>query len=139
MKEFGHNIAFNYTEFRKPDTGIAGRRNSSGYDSLSDDEGGRDGSQKSELISGLLRDANSTPVPSLPPTEVAGPAVEPAVAVPEGRYTRGWLKSQCQSYSKDSSTGGLNWQELYSAIFDLLSSSEDNSGIENNVSVTAFE
>lgn len=129
VNEFGHNIVFNYTEFKKPvrDLGSVSQRNSSGYDSLSDDEAE---SQKSELISGLFLDTNSTSGP--PPISKQA---APAVGEPEAKYTRGWLKSQCQSCSKDNSNGGLQWQELYSAVFDLLSSSEDNSGIENNVSV----
>lgn len=119
-KEFGHNIAFKYAEL-PPCTSRqeAASQHSSGYDSLSDDA---QESQKSELISGLLHSGTN-----LSASETAD------VAVPlcgRSKYTGEWLKEQCRSCSKGNV---VEWRDLYSAVFELLSSCEENYSIENSV------
>lgn len=116
VMEFGHNIVFKHVESQKPSATNHG--NSSGYDSLSDDEQASS-DQKSELISGLFYENSSSEVVS-----------EVKESVPTD-YSGEWLKQQCQSCS----SGGFDWQDLYKAVFELLSSPSDNSGIENDVSI----
>lgn len=123
VREFGHNIAFKYTE-HAPDP----ERTSSGYDSLSDDE---ELATDSQLLSGLFCDATAVPA-TCHVTDVVSAKDSP---LPGGsKYTGEWLKMQCQSCSKENTSSGLEWQDLYSAVFEYLSSSEENSGIENEVS-----
>lgn len=124
VKEFGHNIAFKYIE-PSHDPNRTSHSSSSGYDSLSDEEFV---SSDSHLISGLLLDAGTTnPAPGPSTGEGGDQAV---VSEPSGgKYSGDWLKKQCQSCSE----AGIEWQEMCSAVFDVLSSSEDNSAIENNV------
>lgn len=124
VKEFGHNIVFKHAE---PQTRATQRdvASSSGYDSLSDDEFG---APKSDLISGLLHGTDPSSSSVSGPTE--GGATRVTVPSSGGsKFTGEWLKQQCQSYS----SGGLEWRDVYSAVFDLLSSCKENSGIENNV------
>ena len=127
VKEFGHNISFNYLEFKKPVCVTESKAERSGYDSLSDDEEMPSVAQKSELISGMFN-GSVDPVSQPPSRQTVSAASESG-----GKYSGEWLKSQCQSCCKGN--GGLQWGELYSAVFDLLSSPEENSGIENNVCV----
>ncbi len=123
VKEFGHNIIFKFAESQE------GKQSSNGYDSLSDDE-----SRKPELMSGLLHTAHSQAADSVPSQtkQLAAEATIPSYG--GSKYTGQWLKKQCQSCCKKSS-GGLEWEALYSAVFDLLSSCQENPGIENNVCV----
>jgi hypothetical protein len=132
VKEFGHNIVFKHSE---PEAVT-----SSGYDSLSDDEFG---AHKSELLSGLVHGTGPSMQVSGPSMQVSGPSMQVNGCVREGeahttapaKYTQEWLKEQCQSCSGGSMSGGLEWRDLYSAVFDLLSSCKEDSGIENNVCV----
>lgn len=132
MKEFGHNIVFKYPESKKN----MSPRNSSGYDSLSDDETVPNGAQKSELISGLFQSTEANPTVHVSSDQAVVKKVTDSPTT-GGKYTGEWLKKECQSCSRDMVNGGLEWQDLYSALFELLSSSEDNSAIENNVSMIA--
>ena len=118
VREFGHNIPFKFTEHAP-----YSERTSSGYDSLSDDE---ELATDSQLLSGLFCDAAAPPATCHVTDQVS--------ALPGGSmYTGEWLKMQCQSCSKENTSSGLEWQDLYSTVFEYLSSSEENSGIENQV------
>lgn len=122
VREFGHNIAFKYAE-RAPDP----ERTSSGYDSLSDEE---ELATDSQLLSGLFCDTAALPATCHVTDQVSAETAP----LPEGsEYTGEWLKMQCQSCSKENTSSGLEWNDLYSAVFEHLSSSEENSGIENEV------
>lgn len=123
-REFGHNIVFRHAE-----TSQSMQVDSSGYDSLSEDEFEQSSSQKSELLSGFFHGITSH---SQPPEELVSAEQETSQILP---YSRDWLKKQCQFCCKGGSIEkSLEWKELYASVFDILSSSEDNSGIQNSVS-----
>lgn len=120
VKEFGHNIAFKHVEVEAQQEECA---SSNGYDSLSDEE---HCVPKSELMSGLPCD-----------TEPAETQLrEKKMATPSSiglKYTGEWLKRQCQSLNEGKIMSGLEWKDLFWAVFELLHSCEENSAIENNV------
>lgn len=51
-------------------------------------------------------------------------------------YTSEWLARQLQKGCVGESS--IGWDELYKAVFDLLSSAQDNTLIQNDVSVTSY-
>lgn len=121
-EEFGKNITFKHMQPMNFDN----RREDSdrGYDSLSDDEAAKN----SDLIISLFNDSEASSHPSS--------SLEDVPSVPSGqkassKCTGEWLKEKCQSCV---SMGEMEWQDLYSAVFELLSSAEDNSTIQNDVS-----
>ncbi len=118
--EFGHNIVFKHAETSQPV-----QFDSSGYDTLSEDEYEQSDCRRSELFSGLFHDVASHS--QLPPVSASLPAERVHL------YSGEWLKKQCQSCCMKKANGGFEWKELYSTVFDVLSSSEDNSGIQNSV------
>ena len=126
LKEFGHNIVFKYnTSAAPPESTHSHRAKSSGYDSLSDDEMVAQDSQRSELLDLLQSSeaAKSSQAPLHLPPVVHEEAIQ---------YTAEWLRKQCQVCCRNS--GGLQWKDLYSGVFELLVSDVENSGIENDVS-----
>lgn len=131
-KEFGHKIAFKYnTEpqflIRKLANESSGC--SSGYDSLSDDEQVCSDSLKTELVSGMFE--ASLPLPHSNPCVGIEISDSPLPGV--GKYTGSWLKKECQMCARENVGEHLEWNDLYSAIFEHLSSTGDNSSIENYV------
>ena len=127
VKEFGHNIVFKYMELAK-NSEAASPKECSGYDSLSDEEQTSSNSLKFELISGLFHKVENSYQSHTNGEEMVAEALPSSVG---NKYTAEWLKKECQSCSK---TVGLEWQELYSAIFQIMSSTKDNSEIQNDVS-----
>ncbi len=136
--EFGKRI-----KFRFPKHMSSGRNQSSntvsndsvgvvregGYDSLSDDDEGEGGSgSHSELLTDILCQPHAGNTLSKC-SNVAEPALKPPVVVSsESLYSAKWLQAKCLGYGT-----GADWKDLFSAIFDYLSSGDED--IENNVSV----
>ena len=104
---------------------------SSGYDSLSDEEEGRPNIVTSALLNGIKSAPPSSEVPKGKKITGAKRTSSSAAAAP---YTGAWLKQQCQECTKHGLLG-ISWQDLYSAVFEHLSSTHDNTAIQNDVSV----
>ena len=121
VKEFGHNIAFKHIE---PEA----QQGNVGYDSLSDEEYFV---QSTEFLSGVHHNTVSSMVCKNHVLEMNEKMVGPSSR--GSKYIGEWLQRQCQSISEEKTTTGLDWKDLYSAAFELLSSYEENSAIENNV------
>ena len=104
---------------------------SSGYDSLSDEEEGRPNIVTSALLNGIKSaPPSSSEVPKGKKITGAKRTSSNAAAAP---YTGAWLKQQCQECTKHGLLG-ISWQDLYSAVFEHLSSTHDNTAIQNDVS-----
>ena len=130
VDEFGCNIRFSYSNEKvenrnSPQVNGLGRR-SGGYDSLSDEEDDSTGTLSGQLLTGIMSKAEAIRREDVP---VAAAAV--SKPHPAGKYSGEWLKRACQDHV---SGGGLNWQDLFRAVFELLSAGGDNSSIENDVS-----
>ena len=102
---------------------------SSGYDSLSDEEEGRPNIVTSALLNGI----KSGPPPSEVPKEKKITGAKKMSSSAAAPYTGAWLKQQCQECTKHGLLG-ISWQDLYSAVFEHLSSTHDNTAIQNDVS-----
>ena len=50
-------------------------------------------------------------------------------------HSGGWLRQQLQALTRSDGLSGVAWDELFSAVFELLSSARDNGSIENDVRV----
>ena len=145
-KEFGHNITFQFedsasqhslqTEEVKPKRGgskdlpprsldPATHEDGDGYDSLSDSEGSRPNLVASALLNGMA----SFPA-SVKAAEVRASPSSDSSEVP---YSGAWLKNKCQDCIQRG-MAGMTWQDLYSAIFEVLSSTGNNTAIQNDVS-----
>ena len=123
-KEFGLSIVF------KSDAEEA-RSVSSEHDSLSDSDDLKPDAFTNVFLQGLesVNAAEDEPKrkPSKPPSsEECSQA--PAVTVHSGA----WLRAECQKCAEE--LGGMSSQELFRAVFDLLSSAEDSLVIQNEVS-----
>ena len=104
---------------------------SSGYDSLSDEEEGRPNIVTSALLNGIK---SGPPPPSLEvPKGKKITGAKGTSSRPAAPYTGVWLKQQCQECTKHGLLG-ISWQDLYSAVFEHLSSTHDNTAIQNDVS-----
>ena len=104
---------------------------SSGYDSLSDEEEGRLNIVTSALLNGIKSaPPSSSEVPKGKKITGAKRTSSTAAAAP---YSGAWLKQQCQECTKHGLLG-ISWQDLYSAVFEHLSSTHDNTAIQNDVS-----
>ena len=101
---------------------------SSGYDSLSDEEEG-----PNIVTSALLNGIKSGPPPSEVPKEKKITGAKKMSSSAAAPYTGAWLKQQCQECTKHGLLG-ISWQDLYSAVFEHLSSTHDNTAIQNDVS-----
>ena len=161
-KEFGHNIAFkfeetvdNYSKTKnrtaatknrtlatddevksKPQAstgsiaiGCSSQHDSAGYDSLSDDEYGRPNLVTSALLNSMKNGPPSSEVPK--PKKPNG--VKKLVPMVVAAYSGAWLKQRCQECTKHGLLG-ITWHDLYSAVFELLSSTQDDTAIQNDVS-----
>ena len=150
-KEFGHNVTFKYTSTASNLSSRAhsGRTSSStnsplsssgGYDSLSDDERTEEASRRSNVITSTL--LNGMQQTSLTASRTSASEVRSKLSDRGNRggtgasvsslYSASWLKEQCQLCAGDSS---LSWKDMYSAMFEVLSSTGDNAAIQNDVSV----
>ena len=140
-EEFGKKIKVHYHQQlcggsgdreAVPSNGL-GRGSSGGYDSLSDDEvEGRCSSIiNSELLTGIL----CQPKPENPAKKdsrcvsVRDAATPPSKPVYSGKYSGEWLQAKCRSCGT-----GSDWKDLFAAVFEYLSSGEETSSIENDVS-----
>ena len=146
-KEFGHNIVFRNSHFLEkvpPDIGD-GERESGGktasssagaqYDSLSEGEDGKTDIFSTALLNGMA--SKESPKH----TEVrdtlsanSGRKDIVAMATGDGRaspYSGSWLAEQLQLSSTE---GGMPWHDLYTSVFELLSSTQESAAIQNDVS-----
>lgn len=106
-----------------------GSKVSAGYDSLSDEEDGK----PSLVASALLNSMKSGPPSSEVPKTKKPNGVKKMAPVVVAPYSGAWLKQQCQECTKHGLLG-ITWQDLYSAVFEHLSSTQDNTAIQNDVS-----
>lgn len=120
--EFGHNILYKYDE-----TEHSLQLESSGYDTLSEDEVEQSDFQRSKMMSGLFQSHCQPHVSVTLADEEVGKFTQ-------HEYTGEWLKEQCQSSCRKQADRGFEWKELYGGVFEVLSSPEDNSAIQNSVS-----
>ncbi len=139
-KEFGHNISFKFDTETSLVTGDGDHvksklSNQTGYDSLSEDEStvvanGDTNIFTQTILSGMQQTIRK------PDKKKAVTKKQPVVesrSTPVLPYSGEWLKAQC----KEVVRGGhmqLSGQELYLAIFEQLSSGQENEAIENDVS-----
>ena len=106
-----------------------GSKVSAGYDSLSDEEDGK----PSLVASALLNSMKSGPPSSEVPKTKKPNGVKKMAPVVVAPYSGAWLKQQCQECTKHGLLE-ITWQDLYSAVFEHLSSTQDNTAIQNDVS-----
>ena len=146
-KEFGHNIPFKFDEMTSTtaagNEGKVKSKRPAGYktkdslpkvdDSLSEGEDSGPNVVTSTLLNGM---ATVTPqmvkVKESKPPSSSGASAS-AMDTGAGPYSAVWLKQQCTDCTKHG-LSGLSWQDLYTAIFELLSSTGDSTAIQNDVS-----
>lgn len=146
-KEFGHNIVFSNSHFLErvpPDLG-EGEGGSGGkaapnsadtqYDSLSDGEDGKTDVFSAALLNGMaFRESPKHTEQRDKPSANSGRKDVVAMATGNGRvspYSGSWLAQQLQLCSTE---GGMPWHDLYTSVFELLSSTQESAAIQNDVS-----
>lgn len=153
-KEFGHNIKFKHIT-NSPASHISSKSSqdstlppaspsaTSGYDSLSDNESAEESTRRSNvvtstLLNGMQQTSMAASRTSADVSGVPGGLGEGgrgAGASVVSLYSASWLKEQCQLCARGSS---LSWQDIYSAVFEHLSSTGDNTAIQNDVSLKLY-
>ena len=128
-KEFGLSIVFKFGVETAGTVGVS-RSDSNEHDSLSDSDDSKPDAFTNVFLQGLesmsAMEEEPKPKPSKTFSEECSQA--PAVAMHSGA----WLKEECQKCAEE--LGGMSSQELFGAVFDLLSSAEDSMVIQNEVS-----
>ena len=136
-KEFGNNVVFRPPRnLCEEVAGFTGEKNGGVEivrDSLSEDEAaGSDAfsqafltsmSQKSKTNGSSGERVKSKPKPSRPEVTTGDPAP----------YSSEWLSWKLRESC--CGKGGMNWRDLYTAVFDVLSSPQDNSAIQGEVRI----
>lgn len=139
-EEFGHNIRFQFddtsqhslrteggkergAEDKDSPAGLEGR---DGYDSLSDSERSHPNLVASTLLDGMTSRVETRAKPESVEVRAAPPGGSEAL------YSAAWLKSKCQECVRRG-MAGMTWQDLSSAIFELLSSTGNNTAIQNDL------
>jgi len=120
--EFGYNLTFKYENVSSEEE----VRSKSGYDSLSDDEPECQSDTLTQTLLTGIQQSIARPVVEKP----VKPIASSARASP---YNGEWLKTKCEECVKDGMVG-MSLDVLYSGIFELLSSAQESSAIENDVS-----
>lgn len=137
-KEFGHNISFKFdteTPLMLSDGDYVKSKHQTGYDSLSEDELSDVASNGTDLftqtiLDGMQQSIKKPMAKEKAATQKSAPLTSRAPVLP---YSGEWLKTKCIIVAREGSTL-LSWQELYSSIFEPLSSVQENAAIENDVS-----
>lgn len=144
-KEFGHNINFTYSDgFLDPQTSKAMSHleptSLSGYDSLSDSEEVPVKSKIANFVASTLQ-STSTAASSKGTSAEASAGVNHSPPTSERcLYSSDWLIEQCRVCASEGEfTGELTWNDLYHAVFEQLSSSRDNTVIQNDVRQSSLE
>lgn len=134
-KEFGHNIHFKFDTESIPaidDDVIVKSKLTTGYDSLSDDETTGVASSNGNIFTQTFLNEMQKSL-SKPAVKKMVAKSHPQLAPPPlSPYSGEWLKIKCKECVREGSTQ-LSWQDLYSAIFEPLSSGQENAAIENDV------
>ena len=129
-KEFGHNIVFKHTNEHR--TALrSGKSDGAKRDSLSSDSDEENGVNFTNTLLAeidLSTVVNDRGPPSVTPVAASRPEV--GVASPYGAR---WLEERCQE-CEGAGVMGAAWEDIHSAIFELLSSTGDNTAIQNDVS-----
>lgn len=145
-KEFGHNIVFKYeSDFgvgspgswsssghRDDDSYVKSKLVSKDYDSLSDGDSGDESNGESSIVMRTILDGIQQPKPSRPAKKAPVQASSNVSVSSSAMIGREWLKDKCKGCVTEGIIG-LPWQDLYSAVFEVLSSSGDNTVIQNDV------
>lgn len=137
-KEFGHNISFKFdieSLLIPSDGDYVKSKQTTGYDSLSEDESNDTTSNSTNIFTQTILDGMQQSI-SKPVAKKTGTTKKPAPlanSTPALPYSGEWLKAKCKVVAREGSSL-LSWQELYSAIFEHLSSGQENAAIENDVS-----
>lgn len=141
-KEFGHNIPFRFDSLPERgeevktlelfDKGSVSKTTScqNGYDSLSDEENPTPSLLTSTILNAATYKEASQEAKqpeSKQPTQLST-----AEASATALYSGGWLREKCKKCLREQ-VAGITWEELYSAVFEFLSSTEDNAVIQNDV------
>ena len=128
-KEFGLSIVLRFDAEPAEATAEA-QGGSCEHDSLSDSDDSKPDAFTNVFLQGLdnisAAEEQPRPKPSKPPSEECSQA--PAIVVHSGA----WLRAECQKCAEE--LRGMSGQELFRAVFDLLSSPEDSLVIQNEVS-----
>ena len=129
-KEFGTKISFTFQPNLLSSSQAPASIDVDGHDSLSEEEGDRNGRISTTLLAGLTMS-----MPSQDTTHsVATTKDRNSPICREGgewaeRYGGKWLQEQC----KACQVSGFTWQLLYQKLFDLLTTASDEI-LENDVS-----
>ncbi len=139
-KEFGHNISFKYdveAPMVSSDGDYVKSKHQTGYDSLSEDESSEASNSGTNLftqtiLDGMKQSINKPVEKKKTASKMSVPEASPVQVLP---YSGEWLKAKCKAVVREGNAL-LSWHELYLAIFEPLSSGQENAAIENDVSVT---
>ena len=136
-KEFGHNIVFKFPQnFLHKDTILLDRKHDAevtnsetAYDSLSDDETSTFSTKVLSVMASQASDTRESFTAAAAAKKKNHSSTESQI----GRvspHSREWLVKQLQACR-----GGLAWKDLYESVFELLSSAQDDTAIQNDVSI----
>ena len=141
-KEFGYNITFKF-DVETPDDGTIDNGDyvkskhsatQTGYDSLSDDDSVSSSTKDTNiftqtLLSGIQQSVSKPAEKKELPKPVPQSNSSPALP-----YSGEWLRSKCKECVREGMSG-LSWHDLFSNLFELLSSSQDSEAIQSDVSM----
>ena len=127
-KEFGLSIVFKFGVDAVE--AVAGSRSDSNeHDSLSDSDDSKPDAFTNVFLQGLKSVIAAEESKQSKPLSAECSSQAPIVAA--AVHSGAWLKEECQKCAEE--LGGMSSQELFGAVFDLLSSAEDSNVIQNEL------
>ena len=143
QKEFGHNIVFKSPqsllesavvgEGKAHGSGAADpSRSEAACDSLSEDEAPETDAFSRAILNGMASKQNHTAARGADESDRV--KSKPSGAGGSGDvalYSGEWLAQQLQACCREGCS--MSWHDLYMAVFELLSSTHDNTAIQNDV------